>query len=75
MLNSKISLLSKVLFVSLLFMMQWFTTEDKWWSGALVFFILAFYIVPKSVSKFTDQFLNAVKDLAKLYEHFSIKGN
>ncbi|WP_334020257.1 hypothetical protein [Alteromonas sp. S015] len=62
MLNSKISLLSKVLFVSLLFLMQWFTTEEKWWSGALVFFILAFYLAPKSVSKFASQFLNAVNE-------------
>lgn len=61
MLNSKISFLSKILFVSLLFLMQWFTTEEKWWSGALVFFILAFYLAPKSVAKFATQFLNAAE--------------
>lgn len=46
-------------------MMQWLTTEEKWWSGALVFFILTFYIAPKSVSKFADQFLFAVKENKK----------
>ena len=61
MLNSKVSLLSKVLFLSLLFMMQWFTTEEKWWSGALVFFILSFYLAPKAISKYQDQFIDSVK--------------
>ena len=61
MLNSKVSLLSKVLFLSLLFMMQWFTTEEKWWSGAFVFLILSSYLAPKSILKYQDQFKDSVK--------------
>jgi hypothetical protein len=61
MLNSKVTLLGRLLFLLLLFMMRWFTTEEKWWSGAIVFFILSFYLVPKAILKYREQFLSSVE--------------
>jgi hypothetical protein len=62
MLNSTISTLSTVIYLSSLFFMQWLTTEEKWWSGLIVFVIIARYFGPKSVERFQSTFLEAVKD-------------
>ena len=61
MLNSKVVFLGRALFLALLLLMRWFTTEDKWWSGVLVFLILSIYLVPRSISKFQDQFISSVE--------------
>ena len=62
MLNSKISALSIVIFLSSLLLMRWLTTEEKWWSGLVVFVIIAIYFGPKSVNRFKQQFLDAVEE-------------
>ncbi|KZN39329.1 hypothetical protein N480_00440 [Pseudoalteromonas luteoviolacea S2607] len=61
MLNSKVVFLGRTLFFALLLLMKWFTTEDKWWSGGMVFLILSIYLVPRSISKFQGQFISSVE--------------
>lgn len=64
--NSKISYLTKFMFFSLLLMMQWWTQEGKWWTGTIVFLILAIKLVPKAIQKYQHLFELSVIENNKL---------
>ena len=51
-----------------------FSEERKTESAQKLYHLLQDKVISDEYEK-NDEFLNAVKDLAKIYEHFSIKGN